>query len=469
MVNSKRKIMAKGAMCTDVQSVGGSPESCEKHSIWSYVIGLYMPFGIMSGMLTQFPVAMFKLLGFSNQTVGLMANLGLIASLRFLYAPWLDGATSKRTLALFTLGGGTVLLGGMSILLFSQWAGAGFVMVMGALLCLFALLIAAHETASDGYYIRALDASQQAQFIGIKTACIRGGTLTVSMCLLLGATKLASHYGAVTVDSPDKSGFYIGFAYAYALAGVLVLAFLLWNRSKMPVLKVDQAVKHTHFAIREVICDYFRQPGVRHIVLLILFYRFGEGFLCMKQPFYIDSIETGGLGATAATLPLYTVLTDTPWNIAGGILGGYIIKWYGIQKTFKPMALLMSLPNLGYVLLALLQPAAQITLLGEEMNLWAIVVSCLESFGYGISFSALFYYMHIMATESGRNKTSILAFSLVLLNIGMFVPGMLSGIVQAAIGYTGTFIISGTIGLVVLFIIPHLPMPESKQCCEHTG
>jgi PAT family beta-lactamase induction signal transducer AmpG len=89
--------------------------------------------------------------------------------------------------------------------------------------------------------------------------------------------------------------------------------------------------------------------------------------------------------------------------------------------------------------------------------------SSIESIGYGLSFSALFYYMHIMATEAGRNKTTILAISLAFMNLGGIVPGMTSGFVQSAIGYTGCFIISSTVGLSVLFILPFLPMPKVES------
>ncbi|MFA5629751.1 MAG: hypothetical protein WC958_05870 [Dehalococcoidales bacterium] len=436
------------------------------HSPWLYVVGLYLPFGIMTGMLTKMPIALFKLLGFSNQTVGLMAGLGLFASLRFLYAPWLDGAASKRTLSFLTVGVGGMILLSFGIILRIHLSPGLFLWVIGLMLVVLALLVSSHETAADGYYIRALDAKLQAQFIGIKTASIRTANLTVTMCLLVGATRLAAKLGAVSVDSPDKTGFYVGFSWAYILAGVVLLIFLVLNKLVMPKLEQDIPVRHSRFAILEVIRDYFSQPSVGLIIALILLYRFGEGFLFMKEPFYLDPVNAGGLGCRATTLPYYTILTDTPWNIAGGVLGGYLIKWYGLRKTFIPLALLVSIPNLFYAGLAVFQPGVHVSILGEQMNVWLLAVSSLESLGYGMSFSALFYYMHIMATESGKNKTSILAVSMVFLNIGWFLPGMLSGIIHALIGYTGLFILSGTIGLAVLFIIPHLPIPGNDKLRE---
>jgi len=92
-----------------------------------------------------------------------------------------------------------------------------------------------------------------------------------------------------------------------------------------------------------------------------------------------------------------------------------------------------------------------------------LVASCIESLGYGMSFSAMFYYMHIMATECGKNKTSILAISFALMNVGWTLPSMMSGFVQARLGYIGLFIVSSTVGLTALLVIPFLPMPNVEK------
>ncbi|MFA5687783.1 MAG: hypothetical protein WC959_01315 [Kiritimatiellales bacterium] len=435
------------------------------HSAWAYVIGLYFPFGIMQGMQAMFPTSLFKLLGFSNQTVGLISGLGLIAIIRFLYTPWLDGAASKRTLSFWTLILGSIVLLSIGALVYIQLDPAKFVIAMIPLLLLMIIIGSAHETAADGYYIRALNAKQQAQFIGIKTAVIRIGLVSVHMGLMLGATKVAAHYGAFGVICSDKTGFYIGYAAAYVVAAVLVLFFLFWNRAMMPVLANDEPVSHTQFAIGEVFKEYFNQRSVFLIIAVIFLYRIGDGFLAaMKVPFYLDPDSAGGLGVAATTIPYYSLLTDMPWMIIGGVLGGYVIKWRGIKKTFLPLACCISLPNISYILLAIYRPGINVQMFGESMNLWLLGGSCLESLGYGLAFSGVFYYMHITATESGRNKTSILAISFALMNAGWYLPGMLSGFVQAKVGYVGVFTISCLAGWIVLFIIPHVPEPLSERC-----
>jgi MFS transporter, PAT family, beta-lactamase induction signal transducer AmpG len=441
-----------------------STENSSGYSPWSYVIGLYLAFGITQGLLVIVPSTMFKLLGFSNQVIGIISGLGFVAIARFLYAPWLDSIASKRTLSLFTVSIAAMALLGIGGIIFMQLQEQVFMWTMIAALLTLVLVASAHETAADGYYIRALDSKLQAQFIGVKTAMIRIGIISATMGLLLGATKIAQHFGAISVESEDKTGFYFGFSAAYAFAALLLVFFFFWNKAKMPVLEEDQPVKHNQFGVKEVFREYFTQKGVILIVIMIFFYRFGEGFLtAMKFPFFLDLREEGGLAVNAGTIPYYNLLTETPWMIIGGIWGGYIIKWHGIRKTFIPMALCISLPNIAYVLLAIFQPETTVSFFGEQFNAWIFGAASFEALGYGVSFSAMFYYMHIMATESGRNKTSILAISFAIMNAGWFLPAMLSGFVQTAFGYTGLFALSCVAGLGIIFIIPWLPMPKQES------
>lgn len=432
-------------------------------SPWSYVITLYLPFGILSGLMSGFPVGLLKLLGYPNETVGLLNGVGMVAAFRFLYAPWLDGAFTKRGLSLLTLCVASLVLLAIGGIIWIQPGRDVFLWSMVAVLLILTITSAAHETAADGYYIRALDAKLQAQFIGIKTAAIRIGGVSVVMVLLLGATKIAALYGATGVDSTDKTGFHIGFAAAYGVAAAAMFGFFVWNKVMIPVIPEDQRVRHQGNAITEVIREFFQQPSVIKVISFIVLYRFGEGFLLgMRGPFILDPVAKGGLGAEATATPYYSILTDAPWMILGGVLGGYLIKWFGLRRTIVPLALLMPLPNVLFVLMAWFQPMFHISLLGENLNVALLASESICSLGYGLSFSAMFYYMHIMATESGRNKTSILAISFALMNVGFFLPAMLSGFVQAAIGYVGVFVLSVVLGLLVLLVIPSLPMPKSE-------
>lgn len=433
-------------------------------SPWLYIITLYFPFGLLqAGLGIYLPNNLLKLLEFSNQQIGMLSGLGIIASVRFIFAPWLDGATTKRKLSIITLflAGSTAL--GMALLTIAQPSDIIFFWCMAFGLLMVAAVGACHETAADGYYIRALDRKLQAQFIGIKTASIRVGIIAASTGLLLFATKIAEHYGAYGVESEDKTGFYIGFSSAFAVAGIIMLIIAVYNIFMIPKIPSDKPVRHERLALLEVIRDYLKQDRVVLIIAFLLIYRFGEGFLVMKYPFYLDTRESGGLASNAADLAYLSLFAEMPWMIIGGVFGGYIIKWYGLRRVFIPLALCISIPNLLFFWLAFTQPSATIPVFGQNINTALLVSSSIEALGYGMSFSAMFYYMHILATESGRNKTSILAISFAIMNVGWFLPGMLSGFLQAAVGYTGLFLLSSLVGLLALLFIPRLPMPMAER------
>jgi len=447
-------------MSTPLEAV--PPE--KRPSPWLYVITLYFPFGLLqAGLGMQLPAQLLKLLEYSNEQIGLISGIGIVASLRFVYAPWLDGATTKRRLSLYTLiAGGLVALGMAG----TTWADPEpdvFLWAIVVLLFGVAFTSAAHETAADGYYIRALDRKLQAQFIGVKTASVRIGIISATTGLLLLATRIAETYGASGIEAEDKTGFHVGFGVAFAVAAIVILAIAVYNKFVIPPIGEDQAVRHERFALLEVLRDYFRQEKVWLMIAFILLYRFGEGFLVMKYPFYLDTLADGGLASDAADLAYFSILGEMPWMIVGGILGGYIIKWFGLRRAFIPLTLMISLPNLLYYWLASTQPQLMVTFLGEDLNAALLGVSSIEAFFYGMSFSAMFYYMHIMATESGRNKTSILAVSFALMNVGWYLPGMLSGYVQASFGYTGLFLASSTVGLLAILLIPRLPLPQAER------
>lgn len=150
--------------------------------------------------------------------------------------------------------------------------------------------------------------------------------------------------------------------------------------------------------------------------------------------------------------------TDVPWMTIGGIAGGFIVKRYGLRATFIPLSLLLNLPNLGYVWLALEQPTASFTLLGDAFPTWLFVISCGESLGYGLGFSAFFFYLHAIA--QGPNKTSMLAISSGIMGIGFTFPGALAGWLEQFFGFPAVFTIATVIGLLALVLIRFVPIPK---------
>jgi PAT family beta-lactamase induction signal transducer AmpG len=128
--------------------------------------------------------------------------------------------------------------------------------------------------------------------------------------------------------------------------------------------------------------------------------------------------------------------------IAGNLLGGWLLGKVGFKKCIWPFAIALVLPNIFYVYLASVHPG---------LSTVAALIT-LENFGYGLAMMALTVF--IMYVSQGKYKTSHYAISTGIMALGMMVPSMLSGKMQAALGYKNFFWVAFVISLITFAIIP---------------
>lgn len=425
-------------------------------SPWLFVPALYLAWGMgEGGILGNLTGVMYKALGYSNAFVGMVALLTIPVSFRFLLAPWLDAMGTKRALiwrlhfalALACLAQAGVIYSGFAFTFLSLCLFLGMAVLFGGL-----------AVVTDGYYLRGLSQRRQAEFVGIKAAAIRGGIILGLILLVRQAGEInESVYGG---PIPPGVQVFEGWAVALLLAAGVFVFTGFYNWRLLPRIASDQPVPvGKGFPLANVLKEYFRQNRVLLIVALILLYRFGQGMVFfMTGPFYMDSVEDGGMGVSTAGVAMLKTYTDVPWMTIGGILGGFIVKKYGLRATFIPLTLLLNLPNLGYVYLAVYQPMESFTFLGDTFPTWLFVISCGESLGYGLGFSAFFFYLHAIA--QGPNKTSMLAISSGIMGIGFTFPGAMAGWLAHFYGFPVVFSIATVVGLLAIIFIRLVPIPR---------
>jgi MFS transporter, PAT family, beta-lactamase induction signal transducer AmpG len=419
-------------------------------SPWCFVFTLYFAAGLCGGgIIGNMTAVMYSDMGYSNAFIGSVALLSLPTSIRFLWSAYVDAMGSKRNLScLFTACLGLVCLL-LSLVVYIDFAFTWSTLILFGLLAFF---FASLEISADGYYIRILSLRRQAEFVGIKAAAIRLGII-FSLVFLI---RLAGELGDRDWDKHTAWGTVL------LAAGLIFLAVAAYNMRFLPQAEDDKPVKNKGFALYVVLRDYLKLERVWAVILLILCYRWGQGLLFfMTVPFYMNSWEDGGMGMSTSQVALLKTYTDVPWMIIGGIVGGMIIKRMGLRRVFIPMAFMMNLPNLLYVYVAVVQPEGTFQILGTAFYSKLFIVSCFESLGYGLGFSAFFFYIHALAT--GPNKTSILAISSGLMGMGFFVPGGISGIIQTWLGFPGLFILSSVVGMGAIFLILLAPMPRMEE------
>jgi PAT family beta-lactamase induction signal transducer AmpG len=392
---------------------------------------------------------MYSDMGYSNAFIGAVALLSLPTSIRFLWSAYIDAMGSKRNLScLFTaLMGLTCIL--LALVIYIDFAFTWTTLILFGLLSFF---FASLEISADGYYIRILPLRRQAEFVGIKAAAIRLGII-FSLVVLI---RLA---GALTDKEWSE---YAAWGTILLITGLIFLLCAAYNFRFLPKADDDEAVKTEGFALVTVFKEYLQMEKVWAIILLILCYRWGQGLLFyMTVPFYMNSWADGGMAMSTSEVAMLRTYTDLPWMIIGGILGGFIVKRYGLRKVFIPMAFMLNIPNVFYIYLAVVQPVETFSILGTTFYTDLFYISCLESLGYGLGFSAFFFYIH--ALSRGPNKTSILAISSGLMGLGFNIPGSVSGIIQSWTGFSGLFAISSVVGLLSIFLIILAPMPKMED------
>ena len=426
-------------------------------SPWIFIPAVYLIAGtVESGILQHGVTIMYKDLGYSNAFIGFLSFLQLPLLVAFLIAPYVDRMGTKRGLTITFM----FAMAGISALIpFTFYLDSLFTIASLGSLFLLSVSFACFKIASEGYYIRILSPHEQAAFIGIKTAAIRLGIIfTISLLVgLAGRVNLAN-------DS-ERLGWQVMFFVLVALIGLV--AVYNWRFLPKPIDDMPNQ-GHGGFGLISVMREYLKQDKAILLIVFILVYRFGEGLLLrMADPFFMDPVALGGMSMAISELVAIKSFAAIPGTIVGGIAGGWLVARYGLRRTFLPLSALMCIPNLGFWYLAHFQSMVEVIIFGMSWNRDVLIVVILESVGYGMGFSAFFYYLHKLAI--GENKTSLLAISFALMALGIYLPSMISGVVQELIGYELLFIASFLLAIpgVILTLFVPLGKNESSEIIEN--
>ncbi|MFA7419032.1 MAG: MFS transporter [Melioribacteraceae bacterium] len=237
-----------------------------------------------------------------------------------------------------------------------------------------------------------------------------------------------------------------------ALAGIFVLIFF-YHRIVLPEPDDDKPAGNRRISStgKEFFRSYarfFEKKKIIIIILFLLFYNFGQAQLAkISTVFLMDSKELGGLGLSTTEVGLINGLVGTVALLLGGILGGLLIAKKGLKHWTWIMLIALTVPDLTYILLAWLQPE----------QTW-IVYACvaIESFGYG--FGLTFYLMYMIYISTGEYRTSHYAIAAGFMALGMMLPGMISGLIQEAVGYKIFFIWVMVASIPAFVLVKYIPL-----------
>ena len=146
--------------------------------------------------------------------------------------------------------------------------------------------------------------------------------------------------------------------------------------------------------------------------------------------FLKESQDLGGIGLNNEQYGLIYGTFGTVAFIAGSIAAGYYVSHYGLKKVLFSLALFFNIPFVVYLVFAIYQPS--------QLSIIAAGIVA-EYFGYGFGFVGIILFM-MQQIAPGKHQMAHYAFANSLMNLGVMIPGMISGYLSSWLGYKYFFI-----------------------------
>lgn len=387
-----------------------------------WVPSAYFAMGLPFIVLSMVSVLMYQDLGISKASITFwLSIITLPWTLKPLWSPFLELFKTKKFFVILTQ-----MVTGITFGLIAFSLGLpDFFAVTISLMGIIAISGATHDIALDGIYLVELSPKQQAEYIGWQGAFYNLAKLLSYGGLVAVAGLLKRHYGALEA-----------WTIIMGIFSAIMVCAALYHMRVLPTgggaNEKKLTVKETWKELLEVITSFFQKKYILWYVLFIVLYRFAEGFAMKVLPLFLaDSVKDGGLGLLTEQIGLINGICGALAFIVGSILGGYFISHLGLKKALFPLCCCFNIPFIIYFLFALYQPSSLI-LIGLGVTF--------EWFGYGFGFVGLTLFM-MQQVAPGKHKMAHYAFASGIMNLGVLLPGAISGKIVELLNYEYFFAI----------------------------
>lgn len=404
---------------------------------FTWVPTLYFAEGIPFFAVSLIAGILYKRLGLGNDVIALYTKLLLLPwSLKPLWSPLLEMfKTKKYFVVLLQLVGGVSL--GLIALCLPLPAYFLYTIVLFAVV---AFCSSTHDIAADGLYIASLSPKEQAAYAGWQS-----GFYSLARLFSQGGLIILAGYLEARMDVPHA------WMAIFGTMGVILMLLGLYHARALPTggaARHSGSLREIRATFRDVLISFLKKPNILLLLLFILLYRVGEGQVVTIGPlFLVDKRSAGGLGLTMDLFGTIYGTVGTLAFLAGTVLGGYFTSWLGLRRAILPLICAMNFPNLAYVYLSVVRPTDHV-LIASAMSV--------EMFGYGFGFVGVMLLM-MQEIAPGKYQTAHYAFANSLMNLGLMIPGAVSGKIQMALGYRRFFVwvlISSLPALILARFVP---------------
>ena len=416
------------------------PNIQNRRSPISWVPTLYFAMGMPFVVLNMVCTLMFKGLDVSDAQIAFWTSFIMFPwTLKPLWSPLLEIYKTKKFFVIFTQIATGCIFGLVALALHLP----NFFAVCIALLAIIAFSGATHDVAADGVYMASLSKDDQARYIGWQGAFYNIAKIAATGGLVYLAGMLIETYtGDVTGLSPaaaaaaKHNGSVMAWTIIMAVIGGIMVVLGIYNAKFVPSEVNNDAeerpgFKETMVELGNVFVDLFRKRHILYYIFFIILYRFAEGFVMKIVPLFLKADRADqGLGLSEKEIGLCYGTFGAAAFVIGSILAGYYVAHRGLQKSLFSLCCVFNLPFVAYTLLAVYQPESLVLIGGGIV---------LEYFGYGFGFVGLTLFM-MQQIAPGKHQMAHYAFASGIMNLGVMLPGMLSGYVSDWLGYRHFFI-----------------------------
>lgn len=441
------------------------PNIQNRRSPISWVPTLYFAMGMPFVVLNMVCTLMFKGLDVSDAQIAFWTSIIMFPwTLKPLWSPLLEIYKTKKFFVIFTQIATGCIFGLVALALHLP----NFFAVCIALLAIIAFSGATHDVAADGVYMASLSKDDQARYIGWQGAFYNIAKIAATGGLVYLAGMLIETYtGDVTGLSPaaaaaaKHNGSVMAWTIIMAVIGGIMVILGLYNAKFVPSEVNNDAeerpgFKETMVELCNVFVDLFRKRHILYYIFFIILYRFAEGFVMKIVPLFLKADRADqGLGLSEKEIGLCYGTFGAAAFVIGSILAGYYVAHRGLQKSLFSLCCVFNLPFVAYTLLAVYQPESLVLIGGGIV---------LEYFGYGFGFVGLTLFM-MQQIAPGKHQMAHYAFASGIMNLGVMLPGMLSGYVSDWLGYRHFFIfvLFCTIPAVLITWFVPFTYPDKKK------
>ena len=415
-----------------------------------WVPTVYFAMGLPFVALSMVSVLMFSDMGISNTKIAFWTSLIMLPwTLKMLWSPFLEILKTKKYFVIITeiVTGVTFSLVAFSLPL------SDFFSYSIALLGVIALSGATHDIAGDGVYLTELDSGQQAKYIGWQGAFYNLAKILTSGGLVYLAGFLKNTVGIINA-----------WMVILCICSIIMILLGLYHTRMLPSggARTGDAgsMRDGMKMLWTVIRTFFTKKHIAWYICFIILYRFAEGYAIKIVPLFLKApLGQGGLGLDVKTIGLIYGTFGAAAFVIGSILAGYYISSFGLKKTLFSLCCAFNIPFIVYFLLALYQP----------ISIWIISSAIIfEYLGYGFGFVGLSLFM-MQQVAPGKHQMAHYAFASGIMNLGVLIPGMMSGYLSDWLGYKifFIFVLIATIpAFLVTFFVPFTYSDREEKVLE---